>query len=117
MRDSATQPLVYQISAVADELRILKDILRSQINVVSSVAERVVQQIGKPSLFEGDRERAADAVDPPSTPTTSRSPDATDERKARILKALQRVVRRRHEQLTNSIERLEETSERLQAQV
>ncbi|KAJ0150045.1 Uncharacterized protein HZ326_7393 [Fusarium oxysporum f. sp. albedinis] len=45
VRDSISQPQVYQISAISDDLRILKEILHSQMHVVSQVAQSLARAI------------------------------------------------------------------------
>ncbi|KAG4292288.1 hypothetical protein FPRO06_13541 [Fusarium proliferatum] len=44
IRDSASQPQVYQISAVSDELRILKEILQSQMRIFEALQRKSQQR-------------------------------------------------------------------------
>ncbi|KAF5258766.1 hypothetical protein FOXYS1_10655 [Fusarium oxysporum] len=52
VRDSVSQPQVYQISAISDDLRILKEILHSQMHVVSQVAQSLARAIASSRPLE-----------------------------------------------------------------
>ncbi|KAH7200949.1 hypothetical protein BKA60DRAFT_601118 [Fusarium oxysporum] len=90
-------PQVYQISATSDELRILKEILHSQMHVVSQVAQSLAQAIAS--------SRPLEAV-------TGKTPESAD-----IFNSLQRKSQIRHRQLAYDIERLQDATERLKSQV
>ncbi|QKD62449.2 uncharacterized protein FOBCDRAFT_254400 [Fusarium oxysporum Fo47] len=104
VRDSVSQPQVYQISAISDDLRILKEILHSQMHVVSQVAQSLARAIAS--------SRPLEAV-------TGKTPGSADVQASttQIFNSLQRKSQIRHRQLAYDIEKLQDATERLKSQV
>ncbi|KAH7224281.1 uncharacterized protein BKA55DRAFT_584383 [Fusarium redolens] len=115
VRDSASQPQVYQISAISDELRILKEILHSQMHVVSQVAQSLARAMANSislKAVNGETPESADI----HAPLGTGKEDSGHDRKTQIFNSLQRKSQLRHRQLAYDIERLQDATERLKSQ-
>ncbi|GAW22644.1 hypothetical protein ANO14919_121860 [Xylariales sp. No.14919] len=115
IRDQVTQSLVYQLSRLADELRIMRDIVISQREVVTKIAERFSDALSV------DRAPAHEELDPKATPgSTNKNEDAAGsdraQKSSRAANTLQTKVRIKHETLLVDLEKLEDTAERLKRQ-
>ena len=99
MRDSVTQSLIYQISTVDDELRIFKNILRSQEDVISQVACYVSKMLN-------NSDDGALVLDQGSD--RSREP--------RLVTLLKRKSQLQHQRLVSEVESHQDTVLRLKTQ-
>ncbi|RBA15774.1 hypothetical protein FPRO05_12381 [Fusarium proliferatum] len=111
IRDSASQPQVYQISAVSDELRILKEILQSQMRVLSQVAQSLAKAMASYVSATVIKSKAPGSEDTPGT----RRDNLGHDRQTQIFEALQRKSQLRHRQLTYDIEKLQDATEGLKS--
>ncbi|KAI1112896.1 cora-like Mg2+ transporter protein-domain-containing protein [Nemania sp. NC0429] len=122
IRDQATQSLVYQLSRLADELRIAKEIVISQRDVAIETAERLTDAISTersrgpkdaslPSVSEkkDEKEGACDCSEDTGTGLRHR-------KAARVANTLQAKARIKHDNLLADLEKLEDTTERLKRQ-
>ncbi|KAJ8124600.1 hypothetical protein O1611_g9040 [Lasiodiplodia mahajangana] len=122
IRDQATQSLVYQLTRLADEIRIVKDIVISQRKVVSDVADRFLAAISPDPILvveglateiaQGNNQQDEEAH------TCNQGTEACLRcRKPRAAKTLQTKARIKHQNLLADLEKLEETAERLKTQI
>ncbi|WKT53381.1 SMP-30/Gluconolactonase/LRE-like region [Fusarium oxysporum f. sp. vasinfectum] len=116
VRDSVSQPQVYQISAISDELRILKEILHSQMHVVSQAAQSLARAIASSRPLEAVAGKTPESADVQASLGTGNGA-LGHERKTQIFISLQRKSQIRHRQLAYDIERLQDATERLKSQV
>ncbi|EGU76086.1 hypothetical protein FOXB_13383 [Fusarium oxysporum f. sp. conglutinans Fo5176] len=116
VRDSVSQPQVYQISAISDELLILKEILHSQMNVVSQVAQSFARAIASSRPLEAVTGKTPESADVQASLGTGNGA-LGHERTTQIFNSLQRKSQIRHRQLAYDIERLQDATERLKSQV
>ena len=121
-RDRVTQSVVYQISRLADELRILKEIVRIQRDIVSQVMRRLSDGMPVPRypLDVGDQTNRPQHTDK-TTAQTQMSPawgsSPTFDQTDHISNASQRKTPVKHENFLADLERLEDTIERSKRQV
>ncbi|EXL92912.1 hypothetical protein NOF04DRAFT_14308 [Fusarium oxysporum II5] len=116
VRDSVTQPQVYQISVTSDDLRILKEILHSQMHVVSQVAQSLARTIASSRPLEAVTGKTPKSADVQASLGTGKGA-LGHERTTQIFNSLQRKSQIRHRQLAYDIERLQDATERLKSQV
>ncbi|KAH7215674.1 hypothetical protein DER44DRAFT_856291 [Fusarium oxysporum] len=116
VRDSVTQPQVYQISVTSDDLRILKEILHSQMHVVSQVAQSLARAIASSRPLEAVTGKTPKSADVQASLGTGKGA-LGHERTTQIFNSLQRKSQIRHRQLAYDIERLQDATERLKSQV
>ncbi|KAF5695712.1 mg2+ transporter zinc transport [Fusarium globosum] len=111
IRDSASHPQVYQTSAISDELRILKEILHSQMQVLSQVARSLAKVIASSVSTTVIKSEASESADTPGT----RKDNLSHDEQTQIFEALQRKSQLRHRQLTYDVEKLQDAMERLKS--
>ncbi|KAI1192677.1 cora-like Mg2+ transporter protein-domain-containing protein [Nemania serpens] len=122
IRDQATQSLVYQLSRLADELRIAKDIVISQREVATEIAERLTAAIfaeHSPALKDMKLRNALGSSHG-NEDTCECSEDTKTglrhRKSARVSNTLQAKARIKHDNLLADLEKLEDTTERLKRQ-
>ncbi|KAI1175278.1 cora-like Mg2+ transporter protein-domain-containing protein [Nemania sp. FL0916] len=113
IRDQATQSLVYELSRLADELRIAMDIILSQRSVVTNIAEKFLTAIS------AERALATKGVVPKDTSGNNgetAKPAAQNQKPNRATNTFQAKVRMKHDSLLADLEKLQDTTERLKRQ-
>ncbi|KAF5578918.1 Mg2+ transporter like zinc transport [Fusarium pseudocircinatum] len=115
VRDSASQPQVYQISAISDELQILKEILHSQMQVVSQVSQSLAQAMVSPMSVKAGKGKTPETEQAHASLGT-RKDDSENDQQTKLFNLLQRKSQLRHRKLAYDIERLQDTAERLKSQ-
>ncbi|KAI0187680.1 hypothetical protein EV127DRAFT_435722 [Xylaria flabelliformis] len=112
IRDQVTQSLVYQLSKLAEELRIMRDIVISQREVVAKIAERFS------AALSVKRDLANNDMAPKNTVGSTGKKEWCDQAQnsSRIANTLHAKARIKHENLLVDLEKLEDTTERLKRQ-
>ncbi|KAF5561679.1 Mg2+ transporter like zinc transport [Fusarium napiforme] len=114
-RDSASQSQVYQISAISDELQILKEILHSQMQVVSQVSQSLAQAMVRSMSVKAVKGKAPETEEAHETFGTRKN-DSRLDLQTELFNSLQRKSHLRHRKLAHDIERLQDAAERLKSQ-
>ncbi|KAF5620819.1 Mg2+ transporter like zinc transport [Fusarium sp. NRRL 52700] len=115
VRDSVSQSQIYQISAISDELRILKEILHSQMQVVSQVAQSLAKAMASSTSAKAVKGKEPESVETHALPGTGKE-SLGHERVTQIFNSLQKKSQLRHRKLAYDIEKLQDTTERLKSQ-
>lgn len=92
----------------------MKDVLQSQTHVIFAVVSSLARLLAN-SKTTNDAGKGTSSITESSKQTENH--DSQQSREAYIFKILQRRPQFRHRHLTNDIERLAETAERLKVQV
>ncbi|KAF5962323.1 Mg2+ transporter protein CorA-like/zinc transport protein ZntB [Fusarium bulbicola] len=115
VRDSVSQSQVYQISAISDELQILKEILHSQMQVVSQTAQSLAKATASSTSAKAGKGKEPESTETHTSPGI-RKEDSGREPVTQIFNSLQKKSQLRHRKLAYDIEKLQDTTERLKFQ-
>ncbi|KAI1820096.1 cora-like Mg2+ transporter protein-domain-containing protein [Xylaria intraflava] len=122
IRDRVTQSLVYELSRLEDELRIAKDIILSQRNVVSKIAEKfsaAVSAEGTPTPERTDLngETGSNRKNEDTHRSNKVSQTRTTHRRStHAVNTLPAKARAKHDTLLADLDKLADTVERLKRQ-